>query len=75
MQWLDFCIRLLKFNIYNKTNFMHRKNLKFRKSPSHNEVLSSLIKGSSKLKILKCYALNGENGNSLGAGGVSMLVI
>ena len=54
---------------------MHRKNLKFRKSPSHNEVLSSLIKGSSKLKILKCYALNGENGNSLGAGGVSMLVI
>ena len=54
---------------------MHRKNLKFRKSPSHNEVLSSLIKGSSKLKIPKYYALNGENGNSLGAGGVSMLVI
>ena len=25
-QCLDFCIRQLEFNIYNKTNYMHRKN-------------------------------------------------
>ena len=28
---LGFCIRQLEFNIYNKTNYMHRKNIKFRK--------------------------------------------
>ena len=40
-----FCIRLREFNIYNKTNYMHRKNKKFRKigliaPTSENEVLS-----------------------------------
>ena len=29
LQCLDFCIRLLEFNIYNKTNYMLRKNIKF----------------------------------------------
>ena len=27
-----------------------------------------MVKASSQLKIPKCYVLNGENGNSLGAG-------
>ena len=29
LQCLDFCIHQLEFNIYNKTNYMHRKNIKF----------------------------------------------
>ena len=47
---------LLVFNIYNKTNYMHRKNKKFRKigliaSTSENKVLSSLIISSTLLLI------------------------
>ena len=32
LQCLYFCIRQLEFNIYNKTNYMHRKDLKFTKN-------------------------------------------
>ena len=51
---MDFCIRLLKFNIYNKTSYMHRKNNKFRKisliAPTcENKVLSSLNIPSASL--------------------------
>ena len=50
LQCLDFCIRLLELNIYNKTNYMHRKNIKFWKNslitPAiENEVFSPLIMG------------------------------
>ena len=50
LQCLDFCIRLLEFNIYNKTNYMHRKNKKFTKNylippTTENEVFSPLILG------------------------------
>ena len=56
LQCLDFCIRLLEFNIYNKTNYMHRQNKKIRKisliaPTSENEVLSSLIISSASLQI------------------------
>ena len=48
LQCLDFCIRQLEFNIYNKTNYMHRKNIKFWKitlitPTTENEVFSPLI--------------------------------
>ena len=47
LQCLDFCIRLRKFN---KTNYMHRKNVKFWKislitPTTENEVFSPLIMG------------------------------
>ena len=56
LQCLDFCIHLLEFNIYNKTNYMNRKNIKFWKisriPPStKNEVFSQLIMGKSFLSI------------------------
>ena len=46
-----FCSRsYLEFNIYNKTNYMHRKNIKFKNislitSTTENEVFSPLIMG------------------------------
>ena len=54
LQCLDFCIRLLEFNIYNKTNNIHRKKIFFCKigliaPTSENEILSSLIISSTSL--------------------------
>ena len=53
-QCADFCMLVLEFNIYNKTNYMHRMNTKFRKislipPTSENEALSSLIISSTLL--------------------------
>ena len=41
---LDFCFRLLEFNIFRKTNYIHRKNTQFRKI--------SLIMPTSENKVL-----------------------
>ena len=53
LQCLDFCIRLLEFDITCKTNYMHRKNKKFRKigliAPTSET--SSLIISSASLLI------------------------
>ena len=53
---LDFWICLLEFNIFNITNYMQRKNKKFRKislmaPTSDNEALSSLLISSVSLLI------------------------
>ena len=56
LQCLDFCNCLLEFNIFNITNYMQRKNKKFRKislmvPTSENEALNSLLISSVSLLI------------------------